>query len=143
MEADAQPGDGGSAAALAADFKGLGSSSVGTSQTGGRSALEVARSLLGKFAFPAARWSDDVAKLSGGEQRRLQLLACLAARPNVLVLDEPTNDLDLETLGVLENFLADFPGVLVNTLQPRFETHWRTSPFGRFCEIAFIFYITL
>ena len=63
--------------------------------------MNVARQLLTKFAFPASRWQDDVAKLSGGERRRLQLLACLAARPNVLVLDEPTNDLDIATLTVL------------------------------------------
>ena len=51
--------------------------------------------------------------MSGGEQRRLQLLACLAARPNVLVLDEPTNDLDVETVEVLEQYLDEFSGVLV------------------------------
>ena len=73
----------------------------------------VARQLLTKFAFPASRWQDEVAKLSGGERRRLQLLACLAARHNVLVLDEPTNDLDIATLTVLEEYLDDFKGVLV------------------------------
>jgi len=73
----------------------------------------VARQLLTKFAFPASRWQDEVAKLSGGERRRLQLLACLAARPNVLVLDEPTNDLDIATLDVLEEYLDDFNGVLI------------------------------
>ena len=67
--------------------------------------VDVARQLLSKFGFPAARWQDEVAKLSGGERRRLQLLACLAARPNVLVLDEPTNDLDIATLAVLEEYL--------------------------------------
>ena len=74
-----------------------------TTGGGGSSAVgvNVARQLLTKFAFPASRWQDDVAKLSGGERRRLQLLACLAARPNVLVLDEPTNDLDIATLTVL------------------------------------------
>jgi len=75
--------------------------------------LDVARRLLAKFAFPASRWQDEVAGLSGGERRRLQLLACLAARPNVLVLDEPTNDLDIATLSVLEEYLDDFQGVLV------------------------------
>ena len=74
---------------------------------------DVARRLLSKFAFPASRWNDEVAGLSGGERRRLQLLACLAARPNVLVLDEPTNDLDMATLSVLEEYLDDFQGVLV------------------------------
>ena len=74
---------------------------------------DVARKLLVKFAFPASRWNDEVARLSGGERRRLQLLACLAARPNVLVLDEPTNDLDIATLTVLEEYLDDFQGVVV------------------------------
>jgi len=81
---------------------------------GGRSvSVDVARNLLLKFAFPASRWQDEVARLSGGERRRLQLLACLAARPNVLVLDEPTNDLDIATLTVLEEYLDDFQGVVV------------------------------
>ncbi len=52
-------------------------------------------------------------ELSGGERRRLQLLAVLARRPNVLLLDEPTNDLDLDTLRILEDFLDDWPGTLV------------------------------
>ncbi len=51
--------------------------------------------------------------LSGGEQRRLQLLLVLAGRPNVLFLDEPTNDLDLDTLRLLEDFLEQWPGALV------------------------------
>lgn len=51
--------------------------------------------------------------LSGGERRRLQLLLALASRPNVLFLDEPTNDLDLETIRLLEDFLSQWPGTLV------------------------------
>jgi len=54
-----------------------------------------------------------VGTLSGGERRRLQLLLVIAARPNVLFLDEPTNDLDLDTLRILEDFLEDWPGALV------------------------------
>ena len=54
-----------------------------------------------------------MARLSGGERRRLQLLSTLARRPNFLVLDEPTNDLDLMTLGVLEDYLETFKGVVV------------------------------
>jgi ATP-binding cassette subfamily F protein uup len=51
--------------------------------------------------------------LSGGERRRLQLVMVLATKPNLLVLDEPTNDLDLDTLRALEDFLDDWPGALV------------------------------
>ena len=54
-----------------------------------------------------------VGTLSGGERRRLQLLLVIAGRPNVLFLDEPTNDLDLDTLRILEDFLEDWPGALV------------------------------
>ena len=110
---DEKAGDGGQAARLLADF---GADAVGVSAGGVASSavgVDVARNLLTKFAFPASRWMDEVAKLSGGERRRLQLLACLAARPNVLVLDEPTNDLDIATLTVLEEYLDDFKGVLV------------------------------
>ena len=106
---------GGEAEKLKAEF---GADAVGVSGGGGGAGATVpsvatARQLLQKFAFPSARWDNQVSRLSGGEWRRLQLLACLAARPNVLVLDEPTNDLDLATLAVLEDFLDDFQGVLV------------------------------
>ena len=113
---DEKAGDGGAAASLLAEF---GANAVGLSGGGGAAAgastvtVDVARQLLTKFAFPASRWQDEVQKLSGGERRRLQLLTCLAARPNVLVLDEPTNDLDIATLTVLEEYLDDFQGVLV------------------------------
>ena len=56
-----------------------------------------------------AQWAP-VSLLSGGERRRLQLLIVLGQRPNVLFLDEPTNDLDLDTLRALEDFLDDWPG---------------------------------
>jgi ATP-binding cassette subfamily F protein uup len=69
--------------------------------------------LLEQFWFGTdAQWAP-VGLLSGGERRRLQLLLTLAAHPNVLVLDEPTNDLDLDTLRLLEEFLDDWPGALV------------------------------
>jgi ATP-binding cassette subfamily F protein uup len=58
--------------------------------------------------------------LSGGEKRRLHLLSILFRNPNFLVLDEPTNDLDLPTLGVLENFLSDFPGCLLIVSHDRY-----------------------
>jgi ATP-binding cassette subfamily F protein uup len=69
--------------------------------------------LMKRFWFTGNLPRTRVADLSGGERRRLQLLAVLAARPNVLLLDEPTNDLDLDTLRILEDFLDDWPGTLV------------------------------
>ena len=69
--------------------------------------------LLESFWFNSdAQWAR-VGTLSGGERRRLQLLQVLAAKPNVLFLDEPTNDLDLETLRALEDYLDDWPGAVV------------------------------
>lgn len=74
----------------------------------------LARDLLTRFSFPTQRWQDHVSKFSGGEKRRLQLMYILAQRPNFLVLDEPTNDLDLQTLAVLEEFLLEaYDGVLI------------------------------
>ena len=70
--------------------------------------------LLTRFGFPSKRWYDRVDRLSGGERRRLQLLQVLAKRPNVLILDEPSNDLDLQTLSALEEYLTDvYEGCLV------------------------------
>ncbi len=69
--------------------------------------------LMKRFWFTGNLPYTRVADLSGGERRRLQLLAVLARRPNVLLLDEPTNDLDLDTLRILEDVLDDWPGTLV------------------------------
>ena len=69
--------------------------------------------LMKRFLFTGELPFARVGTLSGGERRRLQLLLVIASRPNVLFLDEPTNDLDLDTLRVLEDFLEDWPGALV------------------------------
>jgi len=69
--------------------------------------------LMKRFLFVGELPFARVGTLSGGERRRLQLLLVIASRPNVLFLDEPTNDLDLDTLRILEDFLEDWPGALV------------------------------
>jgi len=69
--------------------------------------------MLEKFLFPSAMHHTPVRKLSGGEKRRLHLVLILMQNPNFLILDEPTNDLDIKTLSVLEDFLVDFPGCLL------------------------------
>jgi ATP-binding cassette subfamily F protein uup len=71
------------------------------------------RVLLERFWFDATAQHAPVRMLSGGERRRLQLVMVLATKPNLLVLDEPTNDLDLDTLRALEDFLDGWPGALV------------------------------
>ena len=68
---------------------------------------------MSRFLFPRSRWYARAEKLSGGERRRLQLLAVLAARPNFLLLDEPTNDLDMDTMLVVEDWVQTFGGVLL------------------------------
>ncbi|MGL6267713.1 MAG: ABC-F family ATP-binding cassette domain-containing protein [Chitinophagaceae bacterium] len=72
-----------------------------------------AAQFLELFLFTPEQQYTYISRLSGGEKRRLHLLSILFRNPNFLILDEPTNDLDLPTLGVLENFLADFPGCLL------------------------------
>ncbi len=72
-----------------------------------------ASQLLERFLFPPAQQHQPVARLSGGERRRLHLCRLLIEAPNVLLLDEPTNDLDVHTLSVLEDFLEDFRGCVV------------------------------
>ncbi|MFW6731075.1 MAG: ABC-F family ATP-binding cassette domain-containing protein [Synechococcus sp.] len=72
-----------------------------------------ASQLLEQFLFPPAQQHSPVARLSGGERRRLHLCRLLMADPNVLLLDEPTNDLDIPTLTVLEEFIEDFRGCVV------------------------------
>lgn len=79
-----------------------------------------AAQFLQLFLFEPDKQYTYISKLSGGEKRRLHLLAILFRNPNFLVLDEPTNDLDLPTLGVLENFLSDFPGCLLIVSHDRY-----------------------
>ena len=69
--------------------------------------------LLEQFLFPRDMWSTRVEKLSGGEKRRLYLLTVLREKPNFLVLDEPTNDLDIVTLNILEEYLREYDGSLM------------------------------
>ena len=70
-------------------------------------------SLLNQFLFPHDMLNNPVSKLSGGERRRLYLLTILMQQPNLLILDEPTNDLDIVTLNILEEYLLDFKGSLL------------------------------
>jgi|TARA_B110000046_G_scaffold65298_1_gene72794 ATP-binding cassette subfamily F protein uup len=79
-----------------------------------------ASQLLERFLFPKNMHFNHVSKLSGGEKRRLHLLKILMKNPNVLILDEPTNDLDIMTLQVLENFLSDFPGCVIIVSHDRY-----------------------
>lgn len=72
------------------------------------------------FLFPSTMQYQKVSSLSGGEQRRLYLLRILMAAPNVLILDEPTNDLDLETLNVLEDYLDSFQGAIIAVSHDRY-----------------------
>lgn len=76
--------------------------------------------MLERFLFPPAMQWTPIAKLSGGEKRRLYLLRVLMGAPNVLLLDEPTNDLDIGTLAVLEDYLDEFPGVVFTVSHDRF-----------------------
>jgi ABC transport system ATP-binding/permease protein len=79
-----------------------------------------ASQLLERFLFDAKKQYDYVEKLSGGELKRLYLCTVLIQNPNFLILDEPTNDLDIVTLNVLENFLLDYPGCLVVVSHDRY-----------------------
>jgi ATP-binding cassette subfamily F protein uup len=87
-----------------------------------------ASQLLTKFLFPPAKQNDKVSKLSGGERKRLQLMRVLMLNPNFLILDEPTNDLDIDTLNILEDFLMAFPGCLVLVSHDRYLVDKLTDP---------------
>ncbi|MES2810075.1 MAG: ABC-F family ATP-binding cassette domain-containing protein, partial [Bacteroidota bacterium] len=79
-----------------------------------------ASALLTLFLFPPAKQYGFISKLSGGEKKRLQLMGILMKNPNFLILDEPTNDLDIDTLNVLEEFLTSYGGVLMIVSHDRY-----------------------
>ena len=79
-----------------------------------------AAQMLERFLFPPHTHGTPIRKLSGGEKRRLYLLKILMLEPNVLLLDEPTNDLDTQTLTVLEDYLEEFPGVVITVSHDRY-----------------------
>jgi ATP-binding cassette subfamily F protein uup len=76
--------------------------------------------MLERFLFPSGLQYTPIAKLSGGEKRRLYLLRVLMGAPNVLLLDEPTNDLDIQTLSILEEYLEEFSGVVIAVSHDRY-----------------------
>ncbi len=79
-----------------------------------------AAQFLNLFLFPPYKQFTFISKLSGGEKKRLMLLTILFRNPNFLILDEPTNDIDLPTLGVLENFLQSYPGCVLIVSHDRY-----------------------
>ncbi len=91
-----------------------------------------AAQLLERFLFPREQHQVYISQLSGGERRRLYLLSVLMKNPNFLILDEPTNDLDVITLNVLEEWLLSFPGCLVVVSHDRFLL-------DKLCDHLFVF----
>lgn len=82
--------------------------------------IKSASQMLERFMFPPGVQWTPISKLSGGEKRRLYLLRILMGAPNVLMLDEPTNDLDIQTLGILEDYLDEFPGAVMVVSHDRY-----------------------
>ena len=82
--------------------------------------LVSASAMLEKFLFPTSEQYSAIAKLSGGEKRRLNLLRVLMEAPNVLILDEPTNDLDITTLTILEDYLDHYDGIVITVSHDRY-----------------------
>ena len=82
--------------------------------------LVSASAMLERFLFPAEQQYSPIGKLSGGERRRLNLLRVLMEAPNVMILDEPTNDLDTETLAILEDYLDNYDGIVVTVSHDRY-----------------------
>lgn len=79
-----------------------------------------ASQMLERFLFSGAMQYSNIEKLSGGERRRLYLLKILMEAPNILILDEPTNDLDIQTLRILEDYLDSFPGIVICVSHDRY-----------------------
>ena len=79
-----------------------------------------ASQMLERFLFPSSVQYTVIGKLSGGEKRRLYLLRILMEAPNVILLDEPTNDLDIQTLVILEDYLDTFPGIVITVSHDRY-----------------------
>ena len=82
--------------------------------------LVSASAMLERFLFPPEQQYSSIGKLSGGERRRLNLLRVLMEAPNVMILDEPTNDLDTETLAILEDYLDNYDGIVVTVSHDRY-----------------------
>lgn len=82
--------------------------------------LVSASAMLERFLFPSSQQYSPIGKLSGGERRRLNLLRVLMEAPNILVLDEPTNDLDTETLAILEDYLDSYDGIVITVSHDRY-----------------------
>ena len=93
--------------------------------------VETASSMLERFMFDKGQHYLPIERLSGGERRRLYLLKVLIQAPNVLILDEPTNDLDLITLEILEDYLDDFAGIVVTVSHDRYFL-------DRICDFLFV-----
>lgn len=82
--------------------------------------LVSATMMLERFLFPSSQQYSSIGKLSGGEKRRLNLLRVLMEAPNVLILDEPTNDLDIKTLTILEDYLDSYDGIVIAVSHDRY-----------------------
>lgn len=82
--------------------------------------LVSASNMLERFLFPSSQQYSPIGKLSGGEKRRLNLLRVLMEAPNVLILDEPTNDLDIRTLTILEDYLDSYEGIVITVSHDRY-----------------------
>ena len=100
-----------------------------------------ASQMLDRFLFPPELQYTPLDKLSGGEQRRLYLLKVLMEAPNVLILDEPTNDLDIQTLTILEDYLDTFAGIVITVSHDRYFINRTATRILELTEQTFVNYI--